>query len=223
MRLRALLFDLDNTLIDRTGAFAGYARRLLQRAGVEEQSRLDHLIALDQGCYRPRSEWSVAAAAALPELGMTPEDLLADFSRSLPEFVPDPARVKEGLARLRGRARLVICTNGSARLQRRKVEAAGLADLIDGLVISGEVGVEKPHSGMFQAALDAAGVLATEALMTGDNPVHDIAGAHDCGIRGAWINRDWTRFVGPLPVGITPDLMFPSTETCLKHLDEILP
>jgi phosphoserine phosphatase len=139
--------------------------------------------------YR-RSAWS----AGLLECGLDPtlgEDAAARFiahrRRACAPF-PD---ARPALRRLRGAGlSTAVVTNGMADLQRLKAELAGLAGDIEVFVVSGDIGVGKPHPGVFQEALERLGVGAEQALMVGDNPIRDIAGAQRLGIRTAWLDRN---------------------------------
>lgn len=217
MSLAALLLDVDNTLVDRAAAYEQYADRLIAAAGVPADRRAE-LIAIDQGCYRPRRLWAPATLAALPELGWSVDQLRADFESVLPTLLPEPAALKELLARLRPHVRLVACTNGPSGLQRAKLAATGLDTLLDGIVVSGELGRDKPDRAMFDAALHAAGCTPDTALMVGDNPREDIAGAQAIGLRGVWVDAPWRRFVGPPPDGLEPHIVVPDTASFLARL-----
>ena len=85
-----------------------------------------------------------------------------------------------------------------------------LANHVDFAVTSGEIGVEKPHPVAFQNALERAGVESGEAMMVGDQPSSDIAGAVNVGIAPILIDRD----------GNHPDY-----DTCprISTLDELPP
>ena len=65
----------------------------------------------------------------------------------------------------------------------------GLTPLFDDLIISGEVGVDKPDPRIFQVALDALGVCAQEAVFVGDDLRTDIGGADAVGCRAVLIDR----------------------------------
>ncbi|MDX6496660.1 MAG: hypothetical protein QOE17_2646 [Gaiellales bacterium] len=97
-----------------------------------------------------------------------------------------------------GGLRLVVCSNWDCSLPEA-LEAAGLADLIDAVVVSAEVGAAKPDPRIFDAALAAAGCEAGEALHVGDSLEGDVAGALAAGIAAVLIDRDGTR--GPAPPG----------------------
>jgi putative hydrolase of the HAD superfamily len=64
-----------------------------------------------------------------------------------------------------------------------------LADHFEHIVVSSRVGYDKPHSGIFEHALELVGVPGREAVHVGDNPATDIAGARSAGIRPILIRR----------------------------------
>jgi HAD superfamily hydrolase (TIGR01662 family) len=139
--------------------------------------------------YR-RSAWS----AALLECGLDPalgEGAAARFIVHRRATCAPFDDARPALRRLRSAGvRTAVVTNGMGELQRLKAELAGLAGDVDVFVASGDVGAGKPHPGVFQEALERLAVGASQALMVGDNPIRDIAGAQRLGIRTAWLDRD---------------------------------
>ena len=95
------------------------------------------------------------------------------------EPYPDTRAV---LAALRERGVAVVVVSNVGFDLRVLFDQHGLADLVDVFVQSYELGVMKPDAAIFASALEAAGVLADQALMVGDNPRADGAAA-DVGIR----------------------------------------
>ncbi len=65
----------------------------------------------------------------------------------------------------------------------------GLSSLLQVVVTSQEVGFNKPQPEIFQAALNRAGVTATEALYVGDQYQIDVVGANGAGIKGVLLDR----------------------------------
>lgn len=65
-----------------------------------------------------------------------------------------------------------------------------LASHLDLLVISHEVGCEKPHPEIFELALQRSGARASEAIMVGDQYYSDIVGAVAAGLKPLWLDRD---------------------------------
>lgn len=85
--------------------------------------------------------------------------------------------------------RLGLLTNGAPDLQREKLAASGLEGYFDAVVISGDLGYGKPDPRIFMHLLGLLEVAPSEAMMVGDNPGRDIAGAHAAGIYAVWIDR----------------------------------
>jgi putative hydrolase of the HAD superfamily len=97
--------------------------------------------------------------------------------------------VGPALRELRARgARLVVVSNWDVSLHDQ-LAATGIAELVDGAVSSAEVGVGKPHPDIYARALELAGAGPDEALMVGDSPDTDVAGALALGIRAVLVDR----------------------------------
>ena len=80
-----------------------------------------------------------------------------------------------------------------ARVLRRDVEESGLADLLDVLVFSAEVGVRKPDPEIFLHALRVLGVDPIDAMFVGDGLETDVQGAADVGmttVQALWFRAD---------------------------------
>ena len=181
--IRALLLDLDNTLIDRDAAVLAWLHDVLPTTagGV-----LDALLTCDSGGHGARHSFfaRLGALAGLP---------VAVVRRRFGREVPPRVRLKpDADAMLRGfRGCTVIVTNGPGRLQRAKIAAAGLDRRVDHVLVSGECGVHKPDPAIFQRALALAGCAAGDAVMIGDHPVMDIAGARAVGIPAVMVRTRW--------------------------------
>lgn len=83
---------------------------------------------------------------------------------------------------------IVVISNGFSELQHHKINNAGLGQYIDKVILSDEVGVNKPHPAIFQFALEEVGVDADSAIMVGDNVHTDITGAMNSDIDQLWFN-----------------------------------
>ena len=77
---------------------------------------------------------------------------------------------------------MYILSNGFSELQAQKMQSSGIAHYFDGVVLSDDIGVNKPHRSIFEHALRIAGTTADRALMIGDNYEVDAKGAHGVGI-----------------------------------------
>jgi len=81
-----------------------------------------------------------------------------------------------------------IITNGFEEVQFTKLKNSRLDVYFQNVITSEEAGCKKPDAGIFNFALDKAGVPAAESLMIGDDPEVDIKGAEAAGIDGIFFN-----------------------------------
>lgn len=84
---------------------------------------------------------------------------------------------------------LALITNGGSMTQREKLNAFGIDEWFDAVVISGEIGVAKPDAAAFRLALDQLVVEPESVWHVGDDLKTDVAGARAAGITAVWLNR----------------------------------
>ena len=82
--------------------------------------------------------------------------------------------------------RIAMIANGDSAGARNIISTCGLEDYFDVIVISEEVGIEKPDKQVFQVALDKLGVEAENAVMVGNRIDADIVGANRTGMKSVW-------------------------------------
>ena len=100
---------------------------------------------------------------------------------------PDAAHL---LPELSQRLPLALVTNGAPDLQHVKIDASGVRSYFRSIVVSGELGIGKPHPAPMQRALQELGCSPAHAAMVGNNLASDIAGALNSGIHAIWLSRD---------------------------------
>ena len=207
-----VLLDLDNTLVDRRGAFTTWARDFV--AGLDGGATdLDWLIAADQDGYRPRAELAGLMRERF-RLSTPVPDLVNRLRHELLEHIEIYPGVLGSLDTLvQMGSVLVVVTNGNVAQQMRKLYRTGLLRYSPHPVISEAVGVKKPHRSIFQAALSRTGHRPEQSWMVGDHPVADMAGAHQLGIRTGWVSHHH-----PWPNTWTPDVAGTTTENVLQHI-----
>ncbi len=188
-----LLLDLDNTLLDRAGAFRAWAREFLAKLGAPKGD-LDWLMATDDDGLTSR--WEVAEAIR-GRYGISISAL--DLVEALHDGVVSHSRLDPLVAcavQIAGNAGWVpvVISNGATRQQEAKIRLTGLDRYIADWVISEEVGVAKPDPRIFSIAAERARMHIRGAWMVGDSPEADIAGANAVGLRSVWLHRGrrWT-------------------------------
>lgn len=77
---------------------------------------------------------------------------------------------------------LIVLSNGFREVQYRKINASGLACYIDHIVLSEEIGAQKPAPQIFDFAMQLAKAPKEQVIMIGDNVETDIKGAYDFGL-----------------------------------------
>lgn len=85
---------------------------------------------------------------------------------------------------------VMICTDLTAHIQHRKIEALGIAGDISYLVTSEEAGCEKPASKIFALCLDKLKLPAEEVCCIGDSPEKDVEGAKAAGMQALLFRPD---------------------------------
>jgi putative hydrolase of the HAD superfamily len=91
--------------------------------------------------------------------------------------------------RLAGRVPVALVTNGPPDIQRLKIDQEGIGSLLSAVVISGEIGIGKPHPAVFGRALELLDVAPEHAVMVGDSWERDVVGALGAGVRAVWISH----------------------------------
>ncbi|MFT4031860.1 MAG: YjjG family noncanonical pyrimidine nucleotidase [Siphonobacter sp.] len=104
-----------------------------------------------------------------------------------PHLMPGAFELLEYLA---PRYKMHIITNGFDEVQGVKLSSSGITDFFREVVTSQRAGARKPQAKMFQYAFEAAGCQPEEALMIGDNPETDIAGALGVGMHAAYFRPE---------------------------------
>ncbi len=260
MTIKALLFDLDDTLVWEVPA--AHAARMDAAAPAQERYGIEPAAlsaAVKQECrklwyaspmhpYAKRTAissweglWSPFTAADpdaarlrewAPEYrfqswrnGLAAFDVADDaLAREMAENFPEIRRTynvlfDDALPCLEWAAAhyaLALVSNGAGDLQRLKLTGAELDGWFPTVVISGEIGVRKPHPAYFETALEKVGVTAGEALVVGNSLHSDIPGAQAVGIFAVWLNRD-----GEHPGDVVPDAAIASLDELPAVLDTL--
>ena len=101
------------------------------------------------------------------------------------------AKVIEGVFEVLGTMRkdgyrTAMIANANSADARNIIATCGLENYFDVIVISEEVGIEKPDKQIFQVALKRLGIEAGNAVMVGNRIDADIVGANRVGVKSVW-------------------------------------
>ena len=219
--LKAVLFDLDDTLFDhrvcaqtalselhqahepfRTQPFPDFEalhaslledlhRRVMTGAMPLEEARRE----------RFRRLFSALAVPADEELIERTSATYRDTYRRIRQPIGGAAAL---LQAVKARAQVGIVSNNLLEEQQDKLRQCALEPYVDALVVSEEAGVSKPDPLIFAIALERLGCRATEAVMVGDSWPADVLGARAAGIPVVWFNP--RRVPPPEPDAGVPEL-----------------
>ena len=127
-------------------------------------------------------------AVGVPNADTIGEQFWYEAKQRLPLGTRLMPYAREILEYLRPKYRMYILSNGFTELQSRKMQSARIAHYFDGIVLSEDIGVNKPNPIIFEHALKVAGATPEESLMIGDNYEVDIEGAGHVGIDQVFYN-----------------------------------
>lgn len=204
---RAVLFDLDETLLDRTNSVTAFLvdqhARFAEQLGHATAARwCERFLVLDA---RGSVSKAVVYATLLEEFkgdSTVAVELLQDYRGRCPFYARAFDGMAETLSYLRScGVRIGIVTNGETEFQSRHIEALGLFALVDTVLISEREGLRKPDRALFERAAARLGVAPADCLFVGDNPVADILGAAASGMRTAWFSPtgEWPAHLPAMP------------------------
>ncbi|MEO5720589.1 MAG: HAD-IA family hydrolase [Chthoniobacterales bacterium] len=167
--------NLDTATLDH--AFARTWREMPTRPATGEPREDD-----DKGWWRTLVQRVLGEVA--PTLGAVDRETFFELAydhfagAGVWELYPEAIEVLESL---RARTSLAIISNFDGRL-RVILERLGISKYFSHVILSSEVGADKPDPLIFQRALELAKVSAPEALHVGDDPVRDWQGAEAAGL-----------------------------------------
>lgn len=198
--LRAIIFDLDDTLVDQAGAARRAVVGWAAEHGISGVDVADRWESVSDRHYRRYQSRELGfqeqrRARAREFLGVDVTDVEADelFAGYLTRYealwvafddaVPTLRRVRDaGL-------RTVVLTNGDDDHQRHKLDLTGLAAEVDLHVSTSTLPASKPDPTAYLLTCERAGIAPAEALMVGNSLAHDVLGPVEAGLEAVLLDR----------------------------------
>jgi len=205
METKAILFDLGDTLFDLTN-YTCVARRIMLEKLIDQGTQIsnpgqaekifknvieehakphaDRLFLNDFFLTKFFEELGIKTKTNFPRIALI---IYRDIIKSL--ITPSPL-VIQTLAALKARGyKLGIITDGSINTTYEILMRLAITTFFDTIVVSEEVGTEKPNSRIFKEAAERLNVKTTETMIVGDNLERDIKGGKKAGMTTVLMER----------------------------------
>jgi putative hydrolase of the HAD superfamily len=247
MILRAVLFDMDDTLVDWSARYENwdditrqhllpmhtYLRRRTKQApsvdtlmmAYHEQSRRAWESLSEPGWNCPSFIDILRHTLLALDIPPGSVDLEAMQRRFRWGAIPGVALYGDSLSTLkflrRAGLKTGLITNAAVPMwmRDRELKTLGLLRHLDVRLTAGDVGKIKPHPRPFKTALKRLGVKSSEAVFIGDRVYDDVAGAQSVGMKGIWLRRGAERNM----TDIQPDAIIKSLSDLPLILEDWYP
>ncbi|MEJ2743385.1 MAG: HAD family hydrolase [Gammaproteobacteria bacterium] len=190
-KIEGILFDLDQTLMDRDKSLHLFLDKQWNKQkslqAISKNDFITKFIELDKNGIVWKDE---VYSQILNDFGIKDihyndllTDYLANFSQNAVLF-PDVMDVLQTCENQK--IKLGIITNGREDLQSSVIRACNLDQIMDVILISEVEGIKKPDPIIFKSALNHLSLSPASCIFIGDNPDTDIKGAYNVGMKAIW-------------------------------------
>ena len=198
-KTKAVLWDLDDTLYSRRAAaekvFPGMLKEHLYPSAPTsflKEAAAYMMTKVKRNTMIHEDVFTALIEKYPPELPYVRDRCIDHYYLHFPEFVelfPVSIPILKKL-RAAGIKTGLITNIPQERVspQWAKIQALGLPELMDIVIVSGELGIHKPDPRIFEYAAAQLGVQPDDCIFVGDDPETDIAGAINAGMEAVWLD-----------------------------------
>jgi putative hydrolase of the HAD superfamily len=226
--IKAVLFDVDDTLFDRSKAQSKILELIVRRfPKIFSTFEMEHIAKAFKESDRitVAEFYSGAPSDGLREkrsrlflqiLGLREDlaDTITEIYVKSYAVVNAPVVGAIPLVKKLSQLFLVgIVSDGLPDVQYKKLETIGLRSLCSCIVLSEEVGIRKPDSRIFHYAASLLRIPPQDCLYVGDSYASDVIGAKKAGMLACWFNRGW----------LAPEKESTRADFMIRRLQELTP
>ena len=190
--IRAVIFDLDGTLLDRDASIKSFVTAQYDRLSyalehIDRQDYLTRFVELDNRghVWKDKVYQNLVQEFAITQV--TWQDLLDDYETQFSDRCIAFPHLIEMLGLLRQQNYLLgMITNGRTIFQSKSIAGLSIKKYFDTILISEAEQIRKPQPEIFARAVSRLQVSAAASVYIGDNPQADIAGAKNAGLKAIW-------------------------------------
>lgn len=190
--IKAVLFDLDGTLLNRDASVEKFINaqyeRLHEYVGhIGKEQFTSRFIELDCRGYVWKDQVYQQMVTEFNIDGLTWEQLLNDYVNGFQQHCVSFPNLHEMLQLLLDQSiTLGIISNGYGQFQMDNIKALGIEHYFETILISETEGIKKPDPRIFERALQQLDVPANACLFVGDHPENDVKASRDVGMLSVW-------------------------------------
>lgn len=190
--IKAIIFDLDGTLLNRDASIemfvdCQYDRLNIELGHIPKDTYIKRFIEMDQRGYVWKDKVYQQLAAEFEVKEITWEELLQDYLSQFKNHCMPFPNLKKMLEGLKSQNHLLgMITNGFGQFQMDNLKSLQIEKYFDVILVSEWEGIKKPDPRIFNKALNILNVQANEAIFVGDHPENDVLAAKKVGMKGIW-------------------------------------
>lgn len=202
MKIKVVFFDAGETLLYRNPSLSTIAYRFLKKNKINiMKEEIEKFISdsanemkkiVIKAKLSDSEKWDIFIRKFFKKIKVKDEIIIENVREKLKKgtsFRPFKEVFKVFDFLKKSRIKIGIISNAPVEL-KDILKRTGILKKIDYLIISEEVGYEKPNKKIFEYALKKAKITPGECIYVGDNYIADICGAKKAGIKPIWILRN---------------------------------
>ena len=192
--IKGAVFDLDHTLFDRYATqklcMKGFCEHFDVADGMTDDKAAELVEYAD--IHFNHYGWDKILEYLIKENMFKTAPSLDDYTNFLTEkfhcYAVPYEFTKPMLEELRKKGlKLGIITNGKSALQRAKIKLLGFEEYFDEIIVTGEIGVQKPDTRPFEIMAERIGIEPKELIYVGDHPKNDVDASRNAGYIPVWV------------------------------------
>ncbi|MBU7592365.1 HAD family hydrolase [Metabacillus halosaccharovorans] len=190
--IKAVLFDLDGTLLDRDESIKRFIHNQYQRLNkylchIPKDTYIQRFIELDNRGYVWKDKVYQQLSEEFQISGIKWEGLLQDYINKFKDYCVPFDNLIQMLEELKSsNLKLGIITNGYGQFQMDNIKALGIENYFEVILVSELEGLKKPDPKIFIRALEQLNASPEQSIFLGDHPKNDVKAAQNVGMKGIW-------------------------------------
>ncbi|MBD7986315.1 HAD family hydrolase [Sporosarcina sp. Sa2YVA2] len=190
--IKAVLFDLDGTLLNRDDSVKGFIDNQYERLNkwvghIPKDKYITRFIEIDNRGYVWKDKVYQQLTKEFNISEITWEELLQDYISEFRFHCVPFDNLIQMLEDLKSKNILLgMITNGYGQFQMENIKALGIENYFDVILVSEWEGIKKPDPEIFKRALDQLNVLPKQSVFVGDHPENDVKASQNIGMKGIW-------------------------------------